>query len=194
MATVMSNCSKNFGLYHFLERLIPLATQKALHCEPISVNGTRDNLEYGPAAGTRGGSALVVADPPRKSTPAFRRCWSRRRSPRAGDTYGALLALSNGNSGDSLLIAAANGGWDHPSLETTPEKAAPVAAEGQRPVVVVLGVHRSGTSLCSRVLRTLGVSMGDQPDVQPSNPKGHWERREIVERHDRILELLNRGY
>ena len=62
------------------------------------------------------------------------------------------------------------------------------------PFVLVLGMHRSGTSLCSHLLAGLGVDMADEADAQPSNPKGHWERPEIVARHDRILELFDRAY
>jgi len=61
-------------------------------------------------------------------------------------------------------------------------------------LVVVLGMHRSGTSLCAHVLNALGVNMADEPVATPSNPKGHWERLEIVALHDRILDLFNRGY
>src|SRR6476646_11943789 len=74
------------------------------------------------------------------------------------------------------------------------------AAPRRRPVVLVLGMHRSGTSLCSHVLSALGVDMADQ--VAPpghaapaaDNQRGHWERWEIVEFHDRILALFNRGF
>ena len=65
---------------------------------------------------------------------------------------------------------------------------------GSAPFVVVLGMHRSGTSLCADALGRLGVRIADQPDAQPSNPRGQWERLEIVERHDRILEMLDRGF
>jgi hypothetical protein len=75
------------------------------------------------------------------------------------------------------------------------------AAAQRRPIVLLLGMHRSGTSLCSHVLSALGVDMADKisgpgnmssPDS--SNPRGHWERWEIVEFHDRILGLFNRDY
>jgi hypothetical protein len=55
-------------------------------------------------------------------------------------------------------------------------------------------MHRSGTSLCSHILSALGMDMSDDIDVNPSNARGHWERREIVEFHDRILSLFNRDY
>lgn len=74
------------------------------------------------------------------------------------------------------------------------------SAMPRRPIVIVLGVHRSGTSLCSHVLSALGVDMVDrveapgQDRLVAENPKGHWERWEIVALHDRMLELFGRGY
>src|ERR1700737_679682 len=74
------------------------------------------------------------------------------------------------------------------------------SAVHRRPIVMVLGMHRSGTSLCSHVLSALGVDMADTQAARgmegpaPSNPLGHWERWEIVEFHDRILQFLNRGF
>ncbi len=41
---VMSNCSNNYGPYHFPEKLIPLAILKALHGEPVPVYGKGDNI------------------------------------------------------------------------------------------------------------------------------------------------------
>jgi hypothetical protein len=70
----------------------------------------------------------------------------------------------------------------------------------RRPIVLVLGMHRSGTSLCSHLLSALGVDMADKiagpgnMSPTPDNPRGHWERWEIVEFHDRILGLFNRDY
>src|SRR5215813_7385324 len=70
----------------------------------------------------------------------------------------------------------------------------------RRRIVLVLGMHRSGTSLCSHLLSALGVDMADNiagpgnASVTQDNPRGHWERWEIVEFHDRILGLFNRDY
>jgi hypothetical protein len=63
-----------------------------------------------------------------------------------------------------------------------------------RPIILVLGMHRSGTSLCSHILSALGVDMADDIGAAASNPGGHWERWEIVDFHDRILGLFNREY
>jgi len=90
------------------------------------------------------------------------------------------------------------------ALSSAPARRGRIAAisgVGQhRPIVMVLGMHRSGTSLCSHILSMLGVDMADRipgPGLQssgPDNPRGHWERWEIVGFHDRILDLFNRGY
>jgi hypothetical protein len=81
-----------------------------------------------------------------------------------------------------------------PPLIAAPESG--LARAGRQPPIlaVVLGMHRSGTSLCAHVLNALGVGMADTPDVVPSNPRGQWERQEIVRSHDRILKLFDRGY
>jgi hypothetical protein len=74
------------------------------------------------------------------------------------------------------------------------------SAVQRRPIVLVLGMHRSGTSLCSHLLSALGLDMADKipgpgaTSPTPDNPRGHWERWEIVEFHDRILGLFNRDY
>src|SRR6202795_2215542 len=44
LPTVMSNCSNNYGPYHFPEKLIPLAILKALEGEPLPVYGKGDNI------------------------------------------------------------------------------------------------------------------------------------------------------
>jgi dTDP-glucose 4,6-dehydratase len=43
LPTLMSNCSNNYGPYHFPEKLIPLAILKALGGEPVPVYGKGDN-------------------------------------------------------------------------------------------------------------------------------------------------------
>jgi hypothetical protein len=66
--------------------------------------------------------------------------------------------------------------------------------------VLVLGMHRSGTSLCSHVLSALGVDMTDKvagpgsQTLSSDNARGHWERWEIVDFHDQIFGLFNQGY
>jgi GT2 family glycosyltransferase len=61
-----------------------------------------------------------------------------------------------------------------------------------RTALLVLGMHRSGTSALTRTLNLLGADLphGLIPASASSNPLGHWESREIQELNDRILEVL----
>jgi hypothetical protein len=69
------------------------------------------------------------------------------------------------------------------------------AEQGQaRPIVVVLGMHRSGTSLCSHILSVLGVDMTDDVNAHPFNARGEWERFEVRDFNDRVLDLFDRGF
>ena len=55
-------------------------------------------------------------------------------------------------------------------------------------LVVVLGMHRSGTSLMTSGLSSLGVDFGGElMGASPSNPKGHWEDNDIVSLNNRVL-------
>lgn len=54
--------------------------------------------------------------------------------------------------------------------------------------VLVLGMHRSGTSYLASILCSLGVPMGDSlVAAGEGNPHGHFEDLEIVEFHERLL-------
>jgi dTDP-glucose 4,6-dehydratase len=44
LPVVLTNCSNNYGPYHFPEKLIPLAILKALDGDPIPVYGTGENV------------------------------------------------------------------------------------------------------------------------------------------------------
>ncbi len=59
-------------------------------------------------------------------------------------------------------------------------------------VIVVLGMHRSGTSLATRGLRALGVSLGDNLVAEPSpdNAKGHWEDRDVLAFNEKLMAAL----
>src|ERR1700683_1647190 len=62
-------------------------------------------------------------------------------------------------------------------------------------VIVVLGMHRSGTSVLARGLQVLGVELGrNLMPAFPANPKGHWEDRDINNLNERILAALARNW
>ena len=57
-----------------------------------------------------------------------------------------------------------------------------------RQLVVILGMHRSGTSLITKSIELLGYTLGD--NLMPSgvdNPKGFWEDLDIVQFNDKLL-------
>src|ERR1700722_18448390 len=57
--------------------------------------------------------------------------------------------------------------------------------------VLVLGMHRSGTSALARGLQALGVYLGtDFIDAKPDNPTGYWEDRTIYEINERLLAVF----
>ncbi|WP_394696418.1 sulfotransferase [Pseudoxanthomonas japonensis] len=72
----------------------------------------------------------------------------------------------------------------------------PVVGKGpDRSVVLVLGMHRSGTSALTRVLNLLGVPLGDELlQPQDDNSKGFWEHAAAVEIHEKLLAALGRNW
>jgi hypothetical protein len=65
----------------------------------------------------------------------------------------------------------------------------------KRKAVVVLGMHRSGTSLITHVLHSLGAALPhDSIGPGRGNPLGHWEPRALVALNDEILGQLGRRW
>ena len=75
-----------------------------------------------------------------------------------------------------------------------PAAPAPNPAPARRRIVIVLGMHRSGTSLCANMLHALGVDIADAAGPSANNQRGHWERPRINDLHDAILALYGRGW
>ena len=57
--------------------------------------------------------------------------------------------------------------------------------------VLVVGMHRSGTSALAGVLGKLGIPLGGRL-LEPGedNPKGYWEHRDVVAVHERLLQAI----
>lgn len=56
--------------------------------------------------------------------------------------------------------------------------------------LIVLGMHRSGTSVLARILNLMGIYLGPEgmsTGANPENPKGFWERRDIRQLNDAVL-------
>ena len=59
--------------------------------------------------------------------------------------------------------------------------------------VLVLGMHRSGTSVATQVVASLGLEVGDEDLLMgpaPSNQGGHWEVTHLTELNDDLLREL----
>ncbi|ACB96875.1 sulfotransferase family protein [Beijerinckia indica] len=63
-----------------------------------------------------------------------------------------------------------------------------------KPIYIILGMHRSGTSLCSSIMSGLGINMADEKGEGLGNELGHWERWDLVALHDEILAFFNRAF
>jgi len=80
------------------------------------------------------------------------------------------------------------------SRENTVAKQSTPVEETQKSIIV-LGMHRSGTSAMARIMNLLGVALGE--DIVPpqfDNPRGFLEHRKIYEIHDKLLSGLGSAY
>jgi hypothetical protein len=70
------------------------------------------------------------------------------------------------------------------------------ATESRRPQgILILGMHRSGTSACTRVLNLLGCALSDQQvGAGVGNEGGHWESLAAVSLNDEILASAGSGH
>jgi hypothetical protein len=63
--------------------------------------------------------------------------------------------------------------------------------------VVILGMHRSGTSLITRLVSLLGLALCREEDLlvgRKANPRGHWESNSMLAFNDRLLEELDASW
>lgn len=67
---------------------------------------------------------------------------------------------------------------------------------GRRKVVLIVGMHRSGTSLLANMLAAAGLPFGSDLLSQgvPDNPDGYGEHAEIVDIQERLLQSLGREW
>ncbi len=71
-----------------------------------------------------------------------------------------------------------------------------VNSNTKKRIVVVLGMHRSGTSAITRGLQVLGVNLGDElmQPVAGNNDRGFWEDNDIYLLNEAILEKLGANW
>ncbi|WP_192384902.1 glycoside hydrolase family 99-like domain-containing protein [Mesorhizobium silamurunense] len=74
-----------------------------------------------------------------------------------------------------------------PKARTTAKRAIAKPAP-KRTCIMVLGMHRSGTSALTRAVSLLGAELPKNLlGSNPSNPGGHWEPQRLIELHDKML-------
>ena len=59
--------------------------------------------------------------------------------------------------------------------------------------IIILGMHRSGTSMITRVINLLGAYLGEPADLiaaNEHNPDGYWERWDVLELNARALQSV----
>lgn len=67
-----------------------------------------------------------------------------------------------------------------------------LSQQSRRTCIMILGMHRSGTSALARVISLLGADlpqslMGGKSSHQASNPAGHWESEPLAKFNDELL-------
>jgi len=81
-----------------------------------------------------------------------------------------------------------------PTADTDPPK---TDGDGMAPILV-MGMHRSGTSAVARLLELMGAHVGDPTELLPphpqDNPTGYWERTQLVIEHDLFLERIGHAW
>jgi hypothetical protein len=67
--------------------------------------------------------------------------------------------------------------------------------DSRKKSILILGMHRSGTSALTRVVNLLGAEVGaDLLPAAADNPSGFWEHRGIVSIHDQLLRSFGRSW
>src|SRR5271166_3970042 len=69
-------------------------------------------------------------------------------------------------------------------------------SELRQKAIVVVGMHRSGTSPITRGLKALGIELGEDlmEPVPDDNPTGFWEFKPIYELNERILAAIGKSW
>src|SRR5687767_13467578 len=63
--------------------------------------------------------------------------------------------------------------------------------------IAILGMHRSGTSVVARLLNMMGCyhsPEGVGNNYSPDNPKGYWERLDVIELNTEALQAMGNDW
>ncbi|HET7844765.1 MAG TPA: hypothetical protein VFL14_11480 [Xanthomonadales bacterium] len=111
-----------------------------------------------------------------------------QRSPLLDDLAYSLAALRGfcARCGDTRQLSR----LAHDALAAN-DVSPSLAADGRGTVVVVLGMHRSGTSALTRMLALAGAALPRRLLVpQTENPRGFWESIDVLALNERLLHAL----
>ena len=62
----------------------------------------------------------------------------------------------------------------------------------RKELILILGMHRSGTSLITKAVQVLGASLGENLlPPGPDNPTGFWEDADVMQLNDELLDTLD---
>ena len=124
--------------------------------------------------------------------------------PRIGahrKALGAPVSVEGGFIDDSAPTRI-GGGWsvrqnERPGLTTEllQREIPDQYVQGYRMQIIVLGMHRSGTSLITRLVNMMGAYVGAEGTTLPieeDNPKGYWERKDVVDINDALIGHVRR--
>ena len=70
-----------------------------------------------------------------------------------------------------------------------------MGAPKHRYAILILGMHRSGTSALTRCCNLMGAKLGETlPASEGNNAKGFWEHQKLVDFHNRLLIAIGSGW
>ncbi|MEI9849743.1 MAG: asparagine synthase-related protein [Sphingomonas sp.] len=123
-------------------------------------------------------SGIAVADRPRGARPALARGQGRRARPRRDAARHDLGGPAH-----------ARAGLCHVPGDIRGRERRLMHASAALSLVLILGMHRSGTSCLAGALEQCGLFLGEVRRTGTHNPKGYFEPAALVRVHDRILAL-----
>ena len=122
------------------------------------------------------------------------------RRPRPAVEPGLRLALQQEFEPDIRRLEQPPRSGPHPVVGPRARRASRGAGDRTgavtMPGIIVLGMHRSGTSAVTRIVNLLGAGLGPDDDLltEFDNPAGHWESIRLNRCNDRILAAFGRSW
>ena len=105
------------------------------------------------------------------------------------ETMEGLLEIADQSQMSNKKVASDKG------IEMSCSTETPMVSSQSKPAkpILILGMHRSGTSLLTRLISMAGLPIGPKDELVPSgddNPSGFWENYRLTDFNNKILEQL----